>query len=415
LKEDELGTPPSTESRAHAEDQDRADPLAAFRTEFLIADDGIVYMDGNSLGRPPRAAADALASVVRSGWGERLIRAWTEGWMDVPLALGDRIGALLGAAAGQVAVADSTTVCFYKAASAALDARPGRTEIVTDPGNFPTDRYVLESLAAQRRLDVRWLEPADATVGPSPEEVARLVGERTALVTFTHVDYRSAAILDMPAITEVAHAAGALTIWDLSHSVGSVPVALDLAGADLAVGCTYKYLFGGPGSPAFLYVASELQRSLRQPVWGWLGRREPFRMGPGYEPAEGIRAFLSGTPPILALHALAPGIELVTRAGLDRIRAKGIALTELAIRLADLWLSEHGVHVASPRDARIRGAHVALAHRDAAALCQRLADHGVLVDYRAPDIVRLGLSPLSTRFVEVWDGLHALREVLSAG
>jgi kynureninase len=367
-----------------------------------------------SLGRPAGGVADALARVVRAGWGERLIRAWTEGWMDVPLALGDQIGALLGAAAGQVGVADSTTVCFYKAASAALDARPGRTEIVTDPGNFPTDRYVLESLAAQRRLRVRWLEPADPVVGPSADEVARLVGDQTALVTFTHVDYRSAAILDIAAITQVAHAAGALTIWDLSHSVGSVPVALDLTDADLAVGCTYKYLFGGPGSPAFIYVASELQRALRQPLWGWLGRRDPFRMDPGYEPAEGIRAFLSGTPPILALHALAPGVELVTRAGLERIRAKGIALTELAIALADSWLAEHGVRVASPRDARIRGAHVALAHRDAAALCERLAERGVLVDYRAPDIVRLGLSPLTTRFVEVWDGVNALREVLSA-
>jgi kynureninase len=407
-----MGTPPPTHSRAAAAEQDRADPLAQFRAEFLIPDERIVYMDGTSLGRPPRAVADTLARVVNEGWGERLIRSWTEGWMDVPLALGDQIGALLGAEAGQIAVADSTTVCFYKAASAALDARPGRAEIVTDPGNFPTDRYVLESLAAARGLRLRWLEPADRTLGPSAEEVARVVGDQTALVTFTHVDYRSAAILDMAAITQIAHDAGAMTIWDLSHSVGSVPVALDAAAADLAVGCTYKYLCGGPGSPAFLYVRAELQASLRQPVWGWLGRREPFRMDPGYEPTDGIRAFLSGTPPILALSALAPGIELVTRAGLDRIRAKGVALTELAITLADDWLAEHGVAVASPRDARIRGAHVALAHGDAAALCERLADRGVLVDYRAPDIVRLGLSPLTTRFVDVWDGVSALREVL---
>ncbi len=334
--------------------------------------------------------------------------------MELPLTLGDQIGALLGAAAGQVAVADSTTVCFYKAASAALDARPGRLEIVTDRGNFPTDRYVLESLAAARGLRVRWLEPADRTLGPSRAEVAAVLSDETALVTFTHVDYRSAAILDMTAITQLAHDAGALTIWDLSHSVGSVPVELDAAGADLAVGCTYKYLFGGPGAPAFIYVRSDLQASLRQPVWGWLGRRDPFRMDPGYEPAAGIRGFLSGTPPILALSALAPGIEVVTRAGLDLIRAKGIALTELAITLADRWLAEHGVTVASPRDARIRGAHVALAHRDAAALCGRLADRGVLVDYRAPDVVRLGLSPLTTRFVEVWDGVSVLREVLGA-
>jgi kynureninase len=244
--------------------------------------------------------------------------------------------------------------------------------------------------------------------------VASLVGERTALVTFTHVDYRSAAILDMTAITQVAHDAGALTVWDLSHSVGAVEVSLDAAGADLAVGCTYKYLCGGPGSPAFIYVRRELASTLRQPIWGWLGRRDPFGMGPGYEPVEGIRAFLSGTPPILALHALEPGIELVTRAGIERIRAKGIALTEFAIVLADAWLAAHGVSVASPRDGAIRGAHVALAHRDAAALCEQLAGRGVLADYRAPDIVRIGLSPLSTRFVEVWDGLSVLRELLGA-
>jgi kynureninase len=407
-----MGTPPPTRSRAAAAELDRSDPLAQFRAEFLIPDERIVYMDGNSLGRPPRATATALARVVNEGWGERLIRSWTEGWMDLPLALGDQIGALLGAAAGQIAVADSTTVCFYKAASAVLDARPGRSEIVTDPGNFPTDRYVLESLAAARGLRLRWLEPADRTRGPSAAEVARVVGDQTALVTFTHVDYRSAAILDMAAITQVAHDAGAMTVWDLSHSVGAVPVALDDAAADLAVGCTYKYLYGGPGSPAFIYVRSELQASLRQPVWGWLGRRDPFRMDPGYEPTEGIRGFLSGTPPILALSALAPGLELVTRAGLERIRAKGIALTELAITLADDWLAGYGVTVASPRDPMIRGTHLALAHRDAAALCGQLADRGVLVDHRAPDVVRLGLSPLTTRFVEVWDGVSALREVL---
>jgi kynureninase len=409
-----VATPAPIDSRAAVEQLDREDPLAAFRAEFLIPDETTVYMDGNSLGRPPARVAEALALVVARGWSGRLIRSWTEGWMDLALELGDRIGALIGAAAGQTAVADSTTVCFYKAACAALDARPGRTEIVTDPGNFPTDRYVLESLAAARGLCLRWLEPADPTRGPSAAELAALVGERTALVTFTHVDYRSAAILDMAAITRVAHDAGALTLWDLSHSVGAVEVSLDGAGADLAVGCTYKYLCGGPGSPAFIYVRRELANTLRQPIWGWLGRRYPFRMEPGYEPAEGIRAFLSGTPPILALHALEPGIEMVTRAGIERIRAKGIALTELAIALADAWLAQHGVSVASPRDGAVRGAHVALAHADAAALCEQLAGRGVLADYRAPDVVRIGLSPLSTRFAEVWDGLSVLRELLGA-
>ncbi len=402
----------STRSRQAAVALDRVDPLAALRSEFLIPDAKLVYMDGNSLGRPLAAVVPALERVVAHGWGERLIRSWSEGWMDVALALGDRIGALLGAGPGQVVVADSTTVCFYKAVSAALDARPDRSEILTDPGNFPTDRYVLESLAGARGASIRWLEPSDPIHGPSVAEVAAAVGPQTALVTFTHVDYRSAAILDMAAITRVAHDAGALAVWDLSHSVGAVEVELDRAGADLAVGCTYKYLCGGPGSPAFIYVRTELQQQLRQPVWGWLGRRDPFAMEHGYQPAEGIRAFLSGTPPILALHALEPGIELVTRAGIAAIRAKGIALTELAIELADEWLEPHAVRVASPREGAQRGAHVALAHPDAAALCARLASAGVLVDYRAPDVVRVGLSPLSTSFAEVWDGLAVARELL---
>jgi kynureninase len=409
-----LGATSTIQTRAAAAQLDHADPLASFRDEFLIGPDPPVYMDGNSLGRPPAAVAGALAGVVASGWGERLIRSWSEGWMELPLELGDRIGALLGAAGGQVAVADSTTVCFYKAVCAALDARPGRDEIVTDRGNFPTDRYVLESLAAQRGLRLRWIEPADPTHGPSAEEVAAACSARTALVTFTHVDYRSAAILDLAAITRAAHDTGALTVWDLSHSVGAVAVELDAGGADLAVGCTYKYLCGGPGAPAFLYVRAEHQEALRQPIWGWLGRRDPFLMAPGYVPAEGIRAFLSGTPPVLALHAVAAGLELVERAGLEAIRAKGIALTELAIALADRWLAQYGVSVGSPRDGSRRGAHVALIHADAASLCERLGARGVLVDHRAPDVVRVGLSPLSTSFVEVWDGLEALRQLLAA-
>jgi len=403
------------DARDHAVELDAGDPLAAFRDEFAIPDERLAYLDGNSLGRPPRAAAGALAAVVAGGWADRLIRSWTEGWMELPLALGDRIGALVGAAPGQAVVADSTTVCFFKAASAALDARPDRREVITDSGNFPTDRYVLESLAHARGLRLRWLDPADPTRGPTAAEVARLAGPQTALVTFTHVDYRSAAILDLDGITRAAHDAGALMLWDLCHSVGAVPVALDRAGADLAVGCTYKYLCGGPGSPAFLYVRAELLEALRQPIWGWLGRRDPFMMGPGYEPATGIRAFLSGTPPVLALTALEAGVDVVERAGIEAIRAKGIALTEHAIALADAWLGEHGVTVASPRDGARRGAHVALAHPDARRLCERLAERDVLADFRAPDVIRLGLSPLTTRFTELWDALAVLRELVREG
>jgi kynureninase len=401
--------------RGEARALDLADPLRTFRDRFRIADDELIYLDGNSLGRLPLDTVDRLAAVVKREWGERLIRAWGERWMELPERLGDRLGsALLGAAPGQVAVADSTTVCLYKLASAALAARADRREIVTDRDNFPTDRYVLEGLAAERGLTIRWIE-ADSRTGPSPEDVAAATSENTALVCLSHVSYKSAFILDLAEITRVAHSAGALTIWDLCHSVGAVPLSLDDDRVDLAVGCTYKYLNGGPGAPAFLYVRSEHQGGLRQPIWGWLGRREPFEMAQGYEPGEGIAAMRSGTPPVLSLVGVEAGVELVIEAGIEAIRAKGIALTQYVIELADRLLSPLGVEVGSPRDAGRRGAHVALVHPHARQLSARLIDGGVIVDFRAPDVIRVGLSPLSTSFTEAWRGIERLRELLSGG
>ncbi|MGI8507306.1 MAG: kynureninase [Solirubrobacteraceae bacterium] len=393
---------------------DGADPLRHFRDRFVTAADDPIYLDGNSLGRLPLDTPAKLEQVLRNGWGSRMIRAWSEGWLELPLRIGDRIGAeLLGAGAGQVAVADSTTVCLYKLASAAIAARPGRREIVTDRYNFPTDRYVLESLAADRRLTIRWIE-ADPGAGPTPGDVAAVTGPDTALVALSHVAYRSAFVLDMPAITEVAHEAGALALWDVCHSVGALPVTLDSSGADLAVGCTYKYLSGGPGAPAFLYVRSEHQGHLRQPIWGWLGRTDPFEMAQGYEPGAGVGAMLSGTPPVLALTAVAAGVELVLEAGIVAIRDKAIALTEYAIALSDEWLAPLGVTLGSPRDGARRGAHVALVHPEARGLCRRLLEAGVIVDFRPPDAIRVGLAPLSTSFADVRDGLARLRELLRA-
>ncbi len=392
---------------------DRADPLRSFRDQFVTAPDDPIYLDGNSLGRLPVRVAAQLDAVVREGWGARLIRGWNEGWLALPERLGDRIGTtLLGAASGQVAVADSTTVCLYKLASAAIAARPGRHEIVTDRDNFPTDRYVLESLAAQHGLTIRWLHP-DRRSGPSPAEVAALTGPDTALVALSHVAYRSAFVLDLPAITRAAHDAGALTLWDLSHSVGVLPIELDSSGADLAVGCTYKYLCGGPGAPAFLYVRTEHQGSLRQPIWGWLGRRDPFEMAESYEPAAGITAMLSGTPPVLALTAVAAGAELVIEAGLPAIGEKAVGLGQYAISLSDEWLAPLGVALGSPREDARRGAHVALVHSEARELCRRLIDGGVIVDFRPPDVIRIGLAPLSTSFADVHGGLARLRDLLA--
>jgi kynureninase len=384
---------------------DADDPLRAFRERFVI-DPDVVYLDGNSLGCLPRATAARLERLVAQ-WGERGVRGWDDGWLDLPLEVGDRLGAaVLGAAPGQTVIGDSTTVCFYKLACATLDARPGRTQIVTDLDNFPTDRYVLEGVARARGLELVWLDG-------DPETVASVIGPETALVSFSHVSYRSARIADMAAVNQTVSDAGALMLWDLSHSAGSVPVSLDGDHAPLAVGCTYKYLNAGPGAPAFMYVRHDLQDELRQPIWGWLGRRDPFEMAPGYEAARGMRAFLSGTPPVLALAAVDEGVRMVAEAGIDAIRTKGIALTDLAIALADARLEGLGVSVGSPRSAERRGAHVALTQPDAQTLCARLIERGVIPDFRRPDVIRYGFSPLTTRFVDVWDGVEALRALLS--
>jgi kynureninase len=390
-------------SREAAAALDEADPLRAFRDRFVI-DPEVVYLDGNSLGCLPRTTVGRLERLVAE-WGRRGVRGWDEGWLDLPLEVGDRLGsAVLGAAPGQTVIGDSTTVCFYKLVCAALDARAGRTEIITDLDNFPTDRYVLEGVARARGLRLVWLDG-------DPETAASLIGPQTALVTFSHVSYRSARLADMARVNRIVRDAGALMLWDLSHSAGSVPLSLDGDHAPLAVGCTYKYLNGGPGAPAYMYVRDELQRELRQPIWGWLGRRDPFEMAPGYEVADGMRGYLSGTPPVLALAAVDEGVKTVAEAGIDAIRAKGIALTELAIALADERLP--AVRVASQRDAARRGAHVVLAHPDARSLCAALIARGVIPDYRRPDVIRFGFSPLTTRFVDVWDGVETLRDLLS--
>ncbi|MEJ8279938.1 kynureninase [Pseudonocardia spirodelae] len=397
---------------AEAARLDAADPLAALRAEFLPADGVVAYLDGNSLGRPLRATAQRMERFVHADWGTRLIRGWDEGWVDRPRTLGDRLGAVaLGAAPGQVVVADSTTVLLYKLARAAVDhgVAAGRTEIVVDTDNFPTDRYVLEGIAAERGATLRWIE-ADPASGVTPEQVAGVAGPGTALVLLSHVAYRSGFLADAPAITRIAHDAGALVLWDLSHSVGSVPVRLDDWGADLAVGCSYKYLNGGPGGPAFGYLAARHIGTLRQPVTGWFGHRTPFAMGPGHEPAPDVRSLLSGTPPVLASVPLETGLEQLGRAGIEAVRAKSLRLTSFALDLADALLTPHGVLVASPRDPDRRGGHVTLRRPDFEQVNARLWERGVIGDFRAPDGIRIGLAPLSTSFAEVLAGMTALAE-----
>ncbi|MBA2381617.1 MAG: kynureninase [Chloroflexi bacterium] len=392
---------------------DAADPLATFRQRFRIPDASLVYLDGNSLGRPPLAAIERLARVATEEWAGELIRAWDH-WLEAPRRVGDLLGAgLLGAAPDEVAICDSTTVNFYRLASAALDARPGRRIIVTDRANFPTDRYVLDGLARDRNREIAWLDP-DPIDGPTVDDVAAVLAAHSgdvALVTLSHVNYRSAAIADLPAITALAHDAGSLMLWDLSHSAGSVPVGLTEHGVDLAVGCTYKYLNGGPGAPAYLFIRSDLQAELRNPIQGWFGQSGQFEMGQGFQPMPGIGGWLTGTPGVLGLAAAEEGIRVSVEAGIDAIRAKGIALTEYAIALHDAWLAPLGFALGSPREAARRGSHVSVCRSDARELTRQMIAAGVVPDFRAPDSIRLGLSPLTTSFGDVARGMAILARI----
>jgi kynureninase len=398
--------------RAVAEECDAADPLAGFRERFARDDPSLIYLDGNSLGMLPLATAERIADVVRREWGTGLVRSW-EHWIDLPRRAGDLLGSqLLGAAPGQVLVCDSTTVNLYKLARAALGARPGRTVIVTDDDNFPTDRYVLSGVAAERGADLRLIH-TDIDAGLTAEAVREAVDGATALVSLSHVAYRSGALADMAEITGIVHDAGALMLWDLCHSVGSVPVELDASGADLAVGCTYKYLNAGPGAPAFLYVSAALAGELHQPVQGWFGQRDQFGMGPAYDPVPGIGRFLAGTPDIVGTAAVEEGVRLLAEAGIDRLRAKGMRLTSYLIDLADAWLAPLGCALASPRDAARRGSHVCLRHPEAWRIGRALIGAGVIGDYRTPDRLRLGPTPITTAFTDVWDAMEKTKRIIS--
>ncbi|MHA7282893.1 kynureninase [Arthrobacter sp. TMS2-4] len=386
-----------------AAELDAADPLGGHRALFLGTEDASVlsYLDGNSLGRPLLVTADGLASFVRDQWGGRLIRGWDEGWLGLAERIGDQLGQVaLGAAAGQCVVADSTSVILYKLARAAVAARPGRTEIVIDRDNFPTDRFIVEGIARERGLTLRWIDVA-YDGGATPADVAAVVGPETALVLLSHVAYRSGFIADVPAITRIAHDAGALVLWDLSHSVGSVPADLDAWDVDFAAGCSYKYLNGGPGAPAWAYVAQRHLPTLDQPILGWLGSANPFAMGSAYQPADGVRRLVSGTPPILGMLPMRDMLALLEDVGMPAVRAKSEELTAFAVDAVDAVLVPYGVVLASPRAAADRGGHITVDHPEFAGMVPELWQDGVIPDYRNPNGIRLGLSPLSTSFHEV--------------
>ncbi|GAA2672307.1 MULTISPECIES: kynureninase [Actinosynnema] len=371
------------------------DPLAHVRELFDLADD-VVYLDGNSLGAPPKAVAERLDDVVRRQWGRRLIRSWSEGWWEAPQRIGDRIGRLVGAAPGQVVVGDSTSVNLFKALVGAVRGTD-RSEIVVDAGTFPTDGYIAASAAELTGLSLRPADPDDLRLD-----------ERTAVVLLNHVDYRTGRLLDMAALTARAHEVGAKVVWDLCHSVGVLPIELDALGVDLAVGCTYKFLNGGPGSPAFLYVPSAAQPGFRQPLTGWTGHREPFAMAAEYTPDAGIARARAGTPDILSMLALDAALDVWDGVSLADVRARGLALTA---RFMELTRDLPGVEVLTPADGR-RGHQVSLRHPEAARLMAELIAGGVIGDHRPPDVLRFGFAPLYNTFDEAERAAKALRDLL---
>jgi kynureninase len=385
---------------------DAADALAGFRDLFL--DDGsTIYLDGNSMGRLPKAAVPRLREMAEHEWGTILVRGWTEsGWMDSPLRVGDRIGELIGAAPGEVLVADSTSVNLFKLIAAALRARRPRRVVVTERSNFPTDLYIASGVVEMLGCELRAVERGS---------LQDAIDSDTALLLLTHVDFRTGERHDMAGLTEAAHAAGALVLWDLSHSAGAVEIQLQRDGADLAVGCGYKYLNGGPGSPAFLHVATALQDELRNPVQGWLGHDTPFTFESGYRRAAGIRRWMAGSPPVLAIGALEVGVDIHLQAGARAIGEKAALLTEVFMRLARARLDVLGFEVATPPEPERRGAQVSLRHADGLAVVRAAADRGVIGDFRPPDLCRFGLAPLYTRYVDVWDAVERIADVVESG
>lgn len=400
-------------SRAWAEQQDAADELASFRDRFHRPDPELRYLDGNSLGMLPKATRERLSAFVDEEWGADLVRGWHR-WDSLPLEAGDAVGELIGAAPGQVVVCDSITVNLYKLAVAALAAQPGRKVLVTDARNFPSDRYVLQGAAEQRKGQLRQV-PVDPVDGITSDALHTYLADDVAMVAFSHVDYRSSTIAQVAELTDQAHRAGALVLWDLAHSVGAVPIELDALGVDLAVGCTYKYLNAGPGAPAFLYVRRDLQQRLHNPIQGWWGVADPFDMDAPYTPAEGIARWQTGTPPISGVIAVHEGARLLAEAGMPRLRTKSIALTDYLIALSDAWLAPLGFTLASTRDAARRGGHVILAHDDAHRISLACSAAGVIGDARPPNLFRLAPVPVSTSFTDVWEAIGRIRDLVASG
>ena len=400
---------------AYALQLDAQDKLASFREAFLIDDPNLVYLDGNSLGRLPKAAIERAKKIVEEEWGRDLIRGWNKGWWEAPSRVGDKIGKIIGAAEGQTLVGDTVSLDLFKLATAALMLQPNKTRIITDTFNFPSDLYVLQGIKQHldNRHEIVLIGARDKDITPDIAALEDAINEDTALVTLSHVAFKSGYLYDMQRITELAHAKGSLVLWDLSHSVGSVPIHLDDCHADFAIGCTYKYLNGGPGAPAFFYVNKNIQEKLSSPVWGWWGQKNPFDFDLEYTPAPGAQRFLVGTQPMISLLTMEAALEPTLQAGMGSLREKSILMTDYASFLTQSLLAPFGFSLGSPLDSAQRGSQISIRHPDGYRINRALIEEmNVIPDFREPDNIRLGLAPLYTSFTDVWEGFDRIKRVM---
>jgi kynureninase len=402
--------------RAYALELDKNDPLASYRSKFVITDPNLCYLDGNSLGRLPHATVKAVSDFVSHEWGKEVVTGWSH-WIDEAQVAGDLLGrAALGADPGQVLVCDTTSVNFYQLCLAAINARPGRKTIITDAANFPTDRYILDGIAKQLGLNLIIIDNEDPAIAENElitaELLEKYISEDVALVTFEVIQYRSGARTDIKSVTDLARSYGAYVVWDASHATGAIEMNFDANGVDLAVGCTYKYGNSGPGSPAWLYVSKRVQKELQVPIQGWFGNEDQFGMGPHFEKAEGIRGFQIASPSIIGIRGVQIAFEMIAEAGIDVIASKAAIGTQMMIDLYDEWLAPLGYTLLTSRNPQERGGHISVGHPDAARICVALRKFAnVIPDYRTPNSIRLAIAPLPTSYVEVWDGFQRIRDL----
>ena len=405
--------------REYALELDRNDPLAPFRSRFVITDPDMCYLDGNSLGRLPHSTIIAINEYMTQEWGREVVTGWSH-WVDEAQPTGDLIGrSALGAGPGQMLTCDTTSVNFYQLAVAAINARPGRKTIITDAANFPTDRYILDGIAKQLGLNMVIIDNESAGSAENeritPEILEKYLSDDVALVTLEVIQYRSGARNDIKSLTDLTRKYGALLLWDASHAVGAIEMNLDANGADLVVGCTYKYGNSGPGSPAWLYVSKRIQKELQVPIQGWFSQGDQFGMGPVFERAEGIRGYQIASPSLMGLRCVKSAFEIIEEAGIDAIASKAAIGTQMMIDLYDAWLADLGITLLTSRNAKERGGHITLGHPDAARICIALRQFAnVIPDYRTPNSIRLAISPLPTSYVEVWDGFQRIRDLVAS-